>query len=66
MAGTLIITTRKDKTWGWVLFGDNGSDIIATDGNQGYENKSEAEAMGKKVISGFYKDAKVLFDVPRR
>lgn len=62
---TLIITSRKDKKWGWVLFGDNGSDVVATDGSQGYENKSEAAEMGQKVISGHYKDASVLYDVPR-
>ncbi|WP_313366624.1 hypothetical protein [Microbacterium sp.] len=55
MAGSrLVAYERADKTWGWRLFGDNGSDIIATDGNQGYENVAEAIEMASKVVSGHY------------
>lgn len=61
----LIIDERKDGKWGWALVGDNGSDIIATDGNQGYEDRSRAEAMAAKIISGHYAGAEVLYEVPR-
>ncbi len=55
----LNVYERPDATWGWRLYGDNGSDIIATDGNQGYTSKSECQEMGEKVISGHYADEPV-------
>lgn len=57
MAAKLVAVERKDGKWGWQLIGDNGSDIVATDGNQGYEDVTRALAMGTKVTSGHYKDA---------
>jgi len=49
---------RADGKWAWQLIGDNGSDIIATDGGQGYEKEGVARAMADKIISGAYSDAK--------
>jgi len=54
MAARLVAVQRADEKWGWKLYGDNGSDIIATDGNQGYENVTDALEMATRVISGHY------------
>ncbi len=51
-----VVVERKDKKWGWELVADNGK-IIATDGNQGYENESDCRAMADKIIGGTYKNA---------
>lgn len=59
MAAKLVLIERRDYTWGWSLYGDNGSDIIATDGGQGYESKSDAREMAEKIISGHYAGVKV-------
>ncbi len=61
----IIIDKRRDGTWGWALVGDNGGSIIATDGHQGYEDRGRAEAMAKKIVSGHYAEAEVLYEVPR-
>lgn len=50
-----IVVERKDKKWGWQLV-SNGN-IIATDGNQGYDNESECREMADKVVGGTYKNA---------
>lgn len=60
MVARLVIIERSDKKWGWSLWGDNGVDVIATDGSQGYENKAEAKQMAFKVISGHYAKVPVL------
>ena len=52
-----VVIERKDGTWGWHLKADNGK-IVATDGNQGYENESAAREMADRVIGGEFKDAK--------
>ncbi len=44
---------RTDSRFGWPLIGDNGSDIVATDGNQGYSTAKEAENMMRKVRGGY-------------
>lgn len=44
---------RTDGRWAWRLKADNGY-IVATDGGQGYENATDAEAMCRRVISGEY------------
>ena len=43
---------RDDGTFAWRLF--VGSDIVATDSGQGYENGSEADRIGHKVVTGAY------------
>lgn len=51
-----LLMERKDGTWGWHLEADNGQ-IIATDGNQGYENEGDARDMADRIIGGEFKDA---------
>jgi hypothetical protein len=52
-----VLIERADGRWGWHLVGDNNSDIVATDGGQGYENAADAREMADKVIGGHYADA---------
>lgn len=40
---------RTDGRWAWRLRARN-KEIIATDGGQGYENKSDAVAMADRII----------------
>jgi len=49
---------------GWQLIGDNGSDIIAIDGGQGYQDEGEARDMADKIIGGHYATAKKLLKRP--
>ena len=49
---------RKDGKWAWHLLGHNGN-VIATDGNQGYENKATAKRMATRVKSGEYEKCSV-------
>lgn len=51
-----VVYERKDGKWGWELKADNGQ-IIATDGNQGYEKESAAKAMADRIVGGEFKDA---------
>lgn len=53
-----IIYKRADGKFAWKLIGDNESDIIATDGGQGYATKAYAVLMAEKIITGDYSDAK--------
>ncbi|MBT2550883.1 DUF1508 domain-containing protein [Arthrobacter sp. ISL-65] len=48
---------REDGKWGWQLVADNDN-IIAIDGNQGYENEQDARTMADRIIGGGYADAK--------
>lgn len=47
---------RPDGKWGWRLK-VNGR-IVATDGNQGYENESDCRKMADRIIGGEFADAK--------
>ena len=51
-----IVYERPDGKWGWRLKGNNGQ-IIATDGNQGYESEDTCRKMADKIIGGAYADA---------
>ena len=51
-----VVVQRVDGRWGWELKADNGQ-VIAVDGNQGYENESDARAMADRIISGEFADA---------
>jgi uncharacterized protein YegP (UPF0339 family) len=51
-----VLIEREDGEWGWHLTADNGR-IIATDGNQGYENEGDARGMADRIIGGEFKDA---------
>lgn len=57
MGAQRILIQRADGKWGWQLIGDNGSDIIATDGGQGYNSEDFARKMADKIISGHYSNA---------
>ena len=50
-----IVYKRSDGKWAWQLVVN--SDVIATDGSQGYENLADAKYMADRVINGVYKDA---------
>jgi uncharacterized protein YegP (UPF0339 family) len=65
-APRISIYERTDKDnkplgeFGWRLRAGNGK-IIATDGGQGYVNRSEAEDMAVRIIkNGEFKDAPVI------
>lgn len=66
MGAKRVVVERSDGTWGWRLVGDNGSDIIATDGGQGYENEADARAMADKIISGHYATAEKMISRQKR
>ena len=55
----LNVYKRTDNKFGWRLKADNGQ-IVVTDGSRGYSNRSDAEAMGTKVVQGGFKDARVM------
>jgi uncharacterized protein YegP (UPF0339 family) len=64
MKGTTMakinVFERADGKWAWSLVAANG-DIIATDGNQGYENKSDCESMASRIVSGEFIAATATF-----
>jgi hypothetical protein len=43
----------EDLRYDWRLIAGNG-DVVATSGGQGYENGSEADRIGHKVVTGGY------------
>lgn len=59
------IYQRSDGKWAWRLYGDNGSDIVATDGGQGYENEDDCRTIANQVTSGHYKDCKKTITRPK-
>lgn len=50
-----VLFERTDGTWGWRLV-VNGN-IVATDGNQGYENEDYCRKTADRIIGGEFKDA---------
>jgi len=52
---TRLVYKRRDNKWAWNL--RVGSNIIATDGGQGYENFDDCKKMADAIISGYYADA---------
>jgi len=50
-----VVYERADGKWGWRLV-VNGN-IVATDGNQGYENEDFCREMADRIIGGEFKDA---------
>ncbi len=58
----LEIYRRADRKWAWRLKADNGF-IVATDGGQGYEDKSTCKQYGVAVTTGAYRDAQVVEEV---
>lgn len=57
---TVEVFQRVDGTWAWHLQAGNG-EIIATDGGQGYVNKSDAQDMARKVVNGMFSNATMNF-----
>lgn len=43
---TRLVYKRSDGNWAWNLKADNGR-VIATGGNQGYDNEADARAMAE-------------------
>ena len=52
MAGQLF--KRADGKYGFRVIAGNGQ-VVATDGGQGYSNKSDARATLEKLLAGDYK-----------
>lgn len=49
----LEIYQRTDKRWAWRLRAGNGQ-IIATDGGQGYERRTDCARVARAVVDGLY------------
>ena len=49
----LEIYQREDGLWAWRLVHQNG-EILATDGGQGYENRSDCATVAARVVTGLY------------
>ena len=56
MLAKRLVFQREDKKWAWHLTADNGQ-IVATDGNQGYNNEEDAKDMADRIIGGEFKNA---------
>lgn len=50
-----LVYKRKDGKWAWNL--TVNSEVVATDGGQGYENESDARSMADRIINGEFSDA---------
>lgn len=61
----LEVYQRADKRWSWRLRAGNGS-IIATDGGQGYENRSDCARVARAVVAGLYEPRSNRGDVLQR
>lgn len=59
-----VLFKRSNGKWAWRLKGDNGK-IIATGGNEGYENEEDARSMADRIISGEFKDADKKISRPK-
>jgi uncharacterized protein YegP (UPF0339 family) len=59
-----VLYTRNDGKWAWRLTADNGQ-IIAVDGNQGYDNEDDARSMADRIIGGEFKDAEKKIIKPK-
>jgi hypothetical protein len=46
-----------DRKWAWQI--KVGSDIIAVDGSQGYNNREDAAAPATKLLNGDYDDYEI-------
>lgn len=53
MAGSREVYKRHDGKWAWRIKARNGQ-VVATDGGQGYETKTDARSTLEKFISGLY------------
>jgi uncharacterized protein YegP (UPF0339 family) len=55
MASKRVLYKRVDGKWAWRLV--VSGNVVAVDGSQGYENKSDARKMADRIIAGEFKDA---------
>lgn len=53
MAGSGEVYKRKDGNWAFRVKASNGQ-VVATDGGQGYSNKSAAMSTLTKLMAGNY------------
>lgn len=53
MAGSGEIYKRKDGKWAFRVKASNG-EVVATDGGQGYNDRSSAESTLTKLLAGEY------------
>ncbi len=53
MAGSAEVYKRKDGKWAFRVKASNGQ-VVATDGGQGYSDKTRATETVTKLISGQY------------
>jgi uncharacterized protein YegP (UPF0339 family) len=60
-----VLFKRADGKWAWRLIADN-SEIIATDGGQGYENEDDCRSMADRIISGEFKNAEKKIVRPKK
>jgi len=64
MKAQRVLFQRDDKKWAWRLTADN-TQVIATDGSQGYENVKDAEEMADRIIGGGFADAEKIIIRPK-
>jgi uncharacterized protein YegP (UPF0339 family) len=57
-----VVFQRVDCKWAWHL--ESNGRVIATDGNQGYENEADARDMADRIIGGEFAAAE-KFTNPR-
>lgn len=56
MATTRLLFEREDGTWGWHLTGED-NEVIATTGDQWYDNEDDARSIADRIIAGEFKRA---------
>lgn len=52
MSTSREVYKRSDGKWAFRV--RSGSDVVATDGGQGYNNKADAKGTLKKLVDGTY------------
>ena len=60
-----VIYKRTDGKWAWRLTVNNGQ-IIATDGDQGYNNEADARSMADRIIGGEFENAEKKIVKPKQ
>ena len=55
-----VVYQHDNKKWGWRLRAAGNCKIIATDGNQQYNNEADARAMLDRITGGEFKSAKKI------
>jgi hypothetical protein len=55
-----VVYQHPNRKWGWRVRAAGNYKIIATDGNQQYENEADARAMLDRIVGGEFKNAKKI------